>query len=421
MSKRKEQKTMRTKRALAAFAAVLVFLAVFLAGCGEPPKPEEVGTPGNLQVQTNDDNVVLTWERTEEAVGYRVMLLNAYTNEYDEVEDIGDETTYTYPIPFNTTAEYHFGVNAYLEFNGQKIYGDDIVKATVITEKEAMTLLPETISTQVGSRVTITAEVTPTLNPEIKWESDNPMVAMLAEDGEVVTVSKGVAHIKATTAIGTEATCTINVVDKTEVPTGKLVALTFDDGPHSQYTDKLLDALKKYKAKATFFMLGQNVVNNEDVVRRIKEEGHELGNHTWSHENLTKLDGDEIDEQIEKTNNAVYEACGEYPTVIRAPYGALDDDVLEHFTAPSVYWSEDTLDWQAGSAKEVKEAIMDNAYDGAIILVHDIHKNSVNGAIMAIPELQKKGYTLVTVTELLSRNGDVPQAGKTYYDMEPAG
>lgn len=199
----------------------------------------------------------------------------------------------------------------------------------------------------------------------------------------------------------------------------KLLALTFDDGPSENHTGKLLDALNEYDAKATFFLVGQNVGSNAELVRRMIDEGHEVGSHSWSHQDMTTLSQSEIVAELEQTDEAIYEAINTYPTVFRAPYGNINDLLLEQLDVPSIYWSVDTLDWETLDKDYVRSQILDRAYNGAIILLHDIHETTVNGTIEALQELQSKGYRLVTVSELLSRNGDYLEAGITYYDCTP--
>ena len=200
----------------------------------------------------------------------------------------------------------------------------------------------------------------------------------------------------------------------------KLLALTFDDGPSEKYTGKLLDALNEYDAKATFFLVGQNVGSNAELVRRMIDEGHEVGSHSWSHQDMLTLSESEIAAELEQADEAIYEAIGSYPTLFRAPYGNINDLLLEQLDVPSIYWSVDTFDWKTLDAECVTNDILDSAYDGAIILLHDVHETTVNGTIAALKELQAEGYTLVTVSELLSRNGDYLEAGVTYYQCKPA-
>lgn len=196
----------------------------------------------------------------------------------------------------------------------------------------------------------------------------------------------------------------------------QMVALTFDDGP-GKYTDKLLDCLEENDAKATFFMLGTNVPSWPDTIKRMKELGCELGNHSYNHPQLPSLTGEQVTEQFQKTNSLLEEACGSPATVARTPYGAQDENILSYVGMPCFMWSIDTLDWQSLNADSVYNVTMDNVSDGDIILMHDIHETSVDAAIRLIPDLIEKGYKLVTVSELAKANGIELENGKSYSDF----
>lgn len=202
---------------------------------------------------------------------------------------------------------------------------------------------------------------------------------------------------------------------------GKLVALTFDDGP-GPYTDRLLDGLKERGVHVTFFMLGQNVSSYQDEVNRMYREGHQLANHSWDHPDLTGLSNSEIYSQIHDTNDRLDRAAGAGTTyLVRAPYGSTNSRVREAVGAPLIVWSVDPVDWQDRNEYTVRDRVVRGAYDGAIILLHDIHSTSVTGALMAIDELQAQGYEFVTVNELFRRRGKTLQNGTSYYDCDPNG
>lgn len=196
----------------------------------------------------------------------------------------------------------------------------------------------------------------------------------------------------------------------------QMVALTFDDGP-GKYTDKLLDCLEENDAKATFFMLGSNVSSWPDTIKRMKEMGCELGNHSYDHPQLPNLTGEQVTEQFQKTNSLLEEICGSPATVARTPYGAQDETILSYVGMPCFMWSIDTLDWQTLNADSTYNTTMENVSDGDIILMHDIHETSVEAAIRLIPDLIEKGYKLVTVSELAKANGIELENGKSYSDF----
>ena len=181
----------------------------------------------------------------------------------------------------------------------------------------------------------------------------------------------------------------------------KRVALTFDDGPNTKVTPQILEILKKYEAKATFFMVGRNVSKNQAIVKQMYEEGHEIGNHTWNHPKLTNLSNASVKQEVDNTSNAIYKAIGQNPTVFRPPYGATSNQVRSVLSIPTILWSIDTLDWKHRNADKILSYVKASAKDGSIILMHDIHQSTANGLENVILYLQKQGYELVTVSEIL--------------------
>ncbi|TQR20406.1 polysaccharide deacetylase family protein [Psychrobacillus vulpis] len=181
---------------------------------------------------------------------------------------------------------------------------------------------------------------------------------------------------------------------------GKVVALTFDDGPNPETTGKILDTLKKYNAKATFFMLGSRVSFYPEIINEMKEAGHELGNHTWNHPDLTKASAQKIALEINNTSNAIEKASGSKPTVFRPPYGAVNKTVRAQTSLPVVLWDVDTQDWKYRDANHLLTHVKEHVKDGSIVLMHDIHPSTADGLDAVLAFLQEEGYSFVTVTEL---------------------
>lgn len=202
----------------------------------------------------------------------------------------------------------------------------------------------------------------------------------------------------------------------------KLVALTFDDGPSSTLTTQLLDGLKARGVKVTFFMLGNRAVDNESIVKRAYDEGHEIANHSWSHPELCSLGLDSVKSQIQDTNAVLDKACGkgtEY--IVRPPYGSSNETVRAVIGAPIILWSVDTNDWKYRTSSHVYNYIIDEAYDGSIVLCHDIQSHTISGALQAIDVLLARGYEFVTVSELYRRRGVEMKDGTRYYECEENG
>ena len=182
----------------------------------------------------------------------------------------------------------------------------------------------------------------------------------------------------------------------------KTIALTFDDGP-GPYTAHLLDILDQYGAKATFFLIGSKVSGQASVVRSIQARGHQLGNHSWSHPELPKLSVDQIAGEIDRTNEAIRQATGVKPSILRPPYGAVNGVVLEQLrlrNMSSILWSVDTRDWADRNSQIVCSRAVAGARPGAVILMHDIHQTSVNAVPCILSSLKQQGYSFVTIQRL---------------------
>lgn len=180
----------------------------------------------------------------------------------------------------------------------------------------------------------------------------------------------------------------------------KQVALTFDDGPDPKVTPKILATLAKYDAKATFFMLGSRVEFYPEIASDVLEAGHELGNHTWTHSNLTNMSSDAITEEVSRTNNIIEQATGQAPTVFRPPYGSFNDDMLNILSLPVILWDVDTLDWKHRDASQLLASVKSSVHDGSTVLMHDIHLSTAQGLENVLAFLTSEGYTFVTVSEL---------------------
>ena len=192
-----------------------------------------------------------------------------------------------------------------------------------------------------------------------------------------------------------------------------MIALTFDDGP-SQYTWPILAALDSVGGRATFFVVGNRVASHNAALQQILAVGCEIGNHSYSHPDLTKLDAENMKAQIQTTDNALEKAVQIKTNFLRPPYGAVNDQLFELAEKPLILWSVDPKDWQNRDKDYLVEYMMLNAHDGDIILLHDIHETTALAAQEFIPKLAEKGYQLVTVSELLAAKGVEAVPGKIY-------
>jgi peptidoglycan-N-acetylglucosamine deacetylase len=188
------------------------------------------------------------------------------------------------------------------------------------------------------------------------------------------------------------------------------VAMTFDDGPHPQNTPRLLDMLRARNIKATFYVIGGNVDRYPHIVRRTVAEGHEIGNHTYTHRKLTSLSDSDVKIEMRRTEDAIVRAAGVKPRTMRPPYGALltrqRDLIFGNFNYPTIMWSVDPNDWKRPGASVVTSRILSGAHNGAIILAHDLHAPTVDAMPKTFDGLLSRGFQFITVSQLLAQKGN---------------
>lgn len=193
----------------------------------------------------------------------------------------------------------------------------------------------------------------------------------------------------------------------------KLVAFTFDDGP-SYNTIKIVNTLVKYDSKATFFLVGNQIEKYAKTMDVLVKNGMDIGNHTYSHKELTKLRDKEILKEIDLTNEVIYNKTGIKPMFLRPSYGAMNKRIKKLSTMPIIIWNIDTLDWKYHNSNKIKDKILKYVSDGDIILMHDTYVATLNAVEMVIPELKKQGYKIVSVSELFKYKGVKPKLGIGY-------
>ncbi len=190
-------------------------------------------------------------------------------------------------------------------------------------------------------------------------------------------------------------------------PDSKKIALTFDDGPHPSKTDKILDLLAEYQIHATFFVIGQNVAAYPEVVRREIKEGHEIGNHTYSHKSLYRCQKETVEKEIISTEEILIDKTGCVPRVFRPPEGAYTCDILDvagRMNYDVILWTIDTRDWAKASTDQIVSTVLKKVKNGSIILMHDFTisgTHTLDALKILIPKLLDMGYEFVTVSELI--------------------
>ena len=273
---------------------------------------------------------------------------------------------------------------------------------------EAMSLERTIYKVKPGHTKTLLLQVLPLDSEDVfLWTSSDPSIATVDQSGVVTGVKYGTVTVTVTGQYsGKTASCKVKVCNV------KQVAITFDDGP-GVHTNRLLDFLKEQDIRVTFFLVVNRISYFPNAVIREVNEGHEVGYHSYSHTIQTTLGSSAITAEYEKSNKIFRDLTGQDFTVWRAPGGGINARVLSSVPLPHIMWSLDSQDWVTQNSTAVYNSIR-YARDGAIILMHDIHSFTVNGAIRAMQEMQAGDYEFVTVTELLSRDGTPPENGVNY-------
>ncbi len=179
------------------------------------------------------------------------------------------------------------------------------------------------------------------------------------------------------------------------------IAITFDDGPSSQCTGRLLDGLKERGIKATFFLIGKNAKENPDLVRRLDAEGHLIGNHTYNHVEITRLSDEEAKKELMDTDEVISQITGKHVEYMRPPFGQWQDNLEKELNVMPVMWSIDPLDWTTKNVDEIVNKVVTQAKENDIILLHDCYDSSVDAALRIVDILRKKGFEFVTADELI--------------------
>ena len=226
------------------------------------------------------------------------------------------------------------------------------------------------------------------------------------KNGKMVTGKKTISHYL---CYFNEKGVLTRKIDKNK----KMVALTYDDGP-SIYTPRVLKTLKENNAVATFFVVGNRVPTYSDTVKKAHDMGCEIGNHTYEHKSLPNLSETEVKRQISKTNKEVKKAIGEKPVIMRPTGGATNTNIKKWVGMPSIIWSVDTLDWKTRNADSTRRAVLNRVKDGDIVLMHDLYSATATASETIIPELVRRGYQLVTVSELAECRGGMKETGAYY-------
>lgn len=416
-------------------------LGILLIGCGS----ETVDKRKTQAVQKKKSDTVTVLKDTSNSMSFTEKLIEipadyVYSQEPDttyhdydvvattwsssnpEYVEIDEDTGTITALPKGRGHEVTISLTHLLK-DGSEAFGSYKVK--VQEPLKEIKLTSNTISLAVGKGVKIKATGKPSAlkSSEIRWSSSNNDYAIVTAKGIVKAKEAGKGKevtitAKATDGSNVSSSLTFKILD----PNAPMVALTFDDGPNYASTKIVVNTLKKYNAKATFFVLGQHLTkeqtNNRDILKEAYDNGNEIASHTYDHQALTRLSNAQIKDEMSKTDALVLDVIGEKPSLMRPPYGATNDNVASQIQYPMIMWSVDTLDWKTRNTQMTIDSVVNGARDGAIILMHDIHMPTAKAVEVIVPKLIEKGYQLVTVSELAAAKGYTLEKGQRYSSMQ---
>ena len=346
-----------------------------------------------------------------------------YTVDYSLIQNSDNYISLLYTIhrynPVREINDIQYSAKIYDTANGERLYAENIFNenyAAIVSDYVVKTLsADETYAAEVSTHL-FTENTAPAIeNFSNIGFNDNVMTlyygagTIFPSDMGNLTLNVPLSRIHS--AMNINITGYVPPLFDPELP---MVALTFDDGPLKENTGRILDALESVGGRATFFIIGNRLASESEVIARAVEMGCEYGNHTWEHANLIKSSPEEIANQFNMTDEALTAAVSKKTTLARAPYANLNDTVFQAVDKPFIGWSIDTLDWKTRDAEAVKNEILNNVKDGDIILMHDLYDSTAAAVEAVIPELISRGYQLVTVSEMMEARGVELAPGKLY-------
>lgn len=282
-----------------------------------------------------------------------------------------------------------------------------LAKKQVKVKKIILTLNTRTV--RAGTKIKIRKTVLPksALRKRSQWVTNNKAYAVADNKGNVKIKKAGAGKKVKITAKATDGSRKSGSIMLYILPAIKpkkpMVALTFDDGPKGKITEDIVKALKKYDAVATFFVIGSRLSNGENkkALRTAVKNGNEIGSHTLTHHDLTSYSAKRIQEELYKTASLVKRYSGATVSIMRPPFGIVNQRVKKAVNVPIIKWSIDTRDWQTLNADQTYRTVMSGVKDGSIILMHDCYEQTASATRKIISKLKQKGYQMVTVSELL--------------------
>ena len=387
------------------------------------PVKVTLGKPANIKAEKqNDSKVKISWNEVGKATGYTVY---RSTNPKKKFKKIGNVKKNEFmDVSVGSGKVYYYKVCA-VKQNRKSVTGNPSDTAAVYIKPKA----PTVDGSYSKKRIKITWKKVEGAesyyiyrkNSEGQYKKIGTTKKLYYTDSKIEKGNSYLYKVKAAycrngKTIKSKASKKCEILAAEIDPSKKMVALTFDDGP-GQYTKDIVNCLKRNNAKATFFVIGSQVDSYRSSVKAASEIGCEIGNHTYIHPDLTRVSEEEVKSQISRTDKKVKSVTGKTPTLLRPPYGSVNSKVEQAVGKPIILWSIDTRDWETRNKDKTVNAVMGNVKDGDIILMHDIYKPTKEAACTLIVQLKRKGYQLVTVSELAKYRGYTLKKGEVYHSL----
>jgi len=433
---------MSRSKIFAAGAALIVLIIIAGFSALSIVQASTVGDVEKTEVaETYDTGAKLSWKKVSAADGYYVYQSAAGENDFQSIGYTEGENATEYEVAdLEQATEYEFYVTAYKDNKNKDVESENhtVIALCTLPAKQTLKSVSSDSEGTLSAEWEINASAAGYHIQYIKGDGSDfeGAVEDYIEDKAVPDYKVEGLEPKETYSVRVRSYIPYNddwlygewsdvqsveIAEKVEMasdvdPNKPMIALTFDDGPgYNGASDRILDCLEQYGARATFFMVGKNAVDHPDNLKRKVDLGMEIGNHTWNHDHygsaVTASD-------IKDASDGIYNTCGVYPTCFRSPGGNTTQTILDECAAEEMvayYWSLDTLDWKSRDANAVYYKVMDNVQDGDIILMHEIYDSTAQAVEWLVPELLKQGYQLVTCQELVyAKTGAMPEKGHQY-------
>ena len=217
---------------------------------------------------------------------------------------------------------------------------------------------------------------------------------------------------------GVQTAGTVSAAGRQIDPSKPMIALTYDDGPQTESGNRIIDTFMKYDQRCTFFVVGDRISSRAEEIKRMADNGFEIGNHSYSHKYLNKCDAATIRSEIDKCNSAISQVAGVTPKVMRLPGGNKNQTVLSNVNMPIILWNVDTRDWDHRNVQKTLDAVIGKVKDGDIVLMHELYSATADATEILVPKLLEQGFQLVTVSELAQAKGVSLTANQVYYSFK---